>query len=216
MRRAVVAALLTATAAGAVFVAPAVGGKAARAGDGAVVQSLLLSKADLPSGFKDNGTVASNSCFSPKAAAMTTQAKSDQYEKVTAATDTVLQSSAALYRSHAGAAAVFEKLYFARAAPNCAYAQFKKSLPKKDTASNRHLIPIRTAVGTLRISVWDVSLQLGDGKSTAPVEIAITGYLHGRALSQLLVAVVGAGSSTEAVARAASAAVVLKLKHATV
>jgi hypothetical protein len=215
VRRAVLGALLAATAVSAVCVAPALGGKAASADDAATVRTLLLAGSDLPAGFVDNGVAANSGCFSPDAAEMTAKAASHQYEKASASTDTVLESSAALYRSHAAAAAVFKKLYFSKKAPTCAYARFKKSLPQKDTASDMHLIPIRTTIGTLRISVWDVSLRLSDGKRTAPVEIVTTGYLHGRALSQLLIAVVGGKAAGNFnVAKVASAAVTLKLRHA--
>ncbi len=59
-----------------------------------------------------------------------------------------------------------------------------------------------------------MTLQLSDGKSTASVEIAVTGYLHGRALSQLLVAVVGVNQASADVAKVASEALTLKLRHA--
>jgi hypothetical protein len=147
--------------------------------------------ADRPAGFNDQGTVTSSGCFSPVAAGVTAHATSQGYEKDMGATQTAVESLAALYRSQAASAVVFEKLYFSKKAPTCAYARFKKNLGKNDKVANMRLIPIRSAIDTLQLAVWNISLELREGKKTMPVELVITGYLRGRALSQRLVGAFG-------------------------
>jgi hypothetical protein len=194
----------------------AVGARAGSSDDAATVHALLLASSDLPAGFKDNGSTPSNRCFSPVAPGMTVQAESHQYEKDTGSTDTVVQSASALYGSHAEAAGAFQKLYGSKTAPTCVYASFTKQLPKNEKASNLRLIPIKTTIGTLRVVVWDINFRLTRGTNTAPVEIAVTGYLRGRAMTQLLFAVVGTSPATENIAKAVSASLTIKLRRAPV
>lgn len=210
-----VALTLAALLAGAASATPAVGERTAAAGDAAIVKTLLLERSDLPASYKDIGRAGpSTGCFSPVSSAMTAKASSHEFERSAAATDSVLQSGSALYRTPAAARAVFTKLYFSKKSANCYLAQFTRKLPAKDKVSGVKIVPVRLSVGPLRLAAWDIRLHLSNGKVDDPVEIVVTGYLVGRAMSQLLAFADGVDRTLVTATNHASAAVTQKLHDA--
>jgi hypothetical protein len=182
--------------------------------DNLLVESLLLEHSDLPAVFKDLGPVSKPECYVLDSAALTAQATSDEFERVAPRTQTVMESASALYRSPAGATAVFKKLFGSKKKAACALASFEKGLDATQKVSHVRYLPLHLSIGALRLWAWEVAFELHDKSKSTIVQIAVSGYLVKRAVTAFLDVIIGPDPNTTAYAKRASEALTIKLREA--
>jgi hypothetical protein len=174
-----------------------------RAADLRVARKLVLTRADVPRTFADGGIENSSGgndfgCKSPDLHRLVETADVDghTFRRQGGTTGfTVIVSEASVFRSAGEAQRSFDWVngYGSATITRCFTAAFRAGLSKDAKMAALHVTPLHRTSGDIELIGWEIRTKIEAYGVWLPVEMRLTGYRRGRALTVLMMTNAGPG-----------------------
>lgn len=168
--------------------------------DAGVAKTLLITKADVPTGFVDKGVDSSGdtgpacSSYDPDLHRLVETAEVDghNFERTSGTGYSLVSSGAAVFRSRADAVADWNAIVANAKVTACIRELMVKGFGKLALTGVR-IVPVDLKANEMSIRIWELTAAAHENGRSIPLDIVLGFYLEGRAASNLLLVGAGAG-----------------------